>query len=237
MSDSGEDKTFVQESKSGEGETSQNPKKRALEGDEDNQSSKLAKKTEFERTEEEDALPLECPICKNPFLDPIVTKCNHYFCHHCALKHEKENNTCFVCNQPTLGVFNTAVEIKTKIARVREKAKVMVKEVKTMVENAAVIVKEAEAMAADSAKMVANVELIMGVLDTFGMLNLDTLGPDDSWQEVITFVTSIENSAANARDKAEKAAEMVKEANATTETARVEMVKALEVMKNVKWNV
>lgn len=86
MSDSREDKTFVQESKPGEGETSQNPKKRALEGDEDNQSSKLAKKTEFEQREEEDALPLSCPICKEPFFDPIVTKCNHYFCHYCALK-------------------------------------------------------------------------------------------------------------------------------------------------------
>lgn len=39
------------------------------------------------------------------------------------MQHEKENDTCFVCNQPTLGFFKTAVEIKTNIAQVREKAK------------------------------------------------------------------------------------------------------------------
>lgn len=34
-----------------------------------------------------------------------------------------KNNKCFLCDQQTLGVFNTAVEIKKKIAQVREKAK------------------------------------------------------------------------------------------------------------------
>ncbi|CAL9222150.1 unnamed protein product, partial [Arabidopsis halleri] len=29
--------------------------------------------------------PFACFICKKPFVDPIVTKCN-YFCEHCVLK-------------------------------------------------------------------------------------------------------------------------------------------------------
>ncbi|KAL9262422.1 Zinc finger CCCH domain-containing protein [Drosera capensis] len=34
----------------------------------------------------EDTLPFACFICRNPFVDPVVTKCKHYFCEHCALK-------------------------------------------------------------------------------------------------------------------------------------------------------
>ena len=36
--------------------------------------------------EDENALPFACFICREPFLDPVVTKCKHYFCEHCALK-------------------------------------------------------------------------------------------------------------------------------------------------------
>ncbi|KAK9090811.1 hypothetical protein Sjap_023988 [Stephania japonica] len=35
---------------------------------------------------EDDPLPFACFICRQPFLDPVVTKCKHYFCEHCALK-------------------------------------------------------------------------------------------------------------------------------------------------------
>ncbi|XP_022958735.1 zinc finger CCCH domain-containing protein 1 [Cucurbita moschata] len=66
--------------------------------------------------DEEDALPFACFICREPFVDPVVTKCKHYFCEHCALKHHAKNKKCFVCNQPTLGIFNTAHEIKKKMA-------------------------------------------------------------------------------------------------------------------------
>ncbi|KAL2329587.1 hypothetical protein Fmac_017168 [Flemingia macrophylla] len=30
-------------------------------------------------------------ICRNPFVDPVVVKCKHYFCEHCALKHHAKN--------------------------------------------------------------------------------------------------------------------------------------------------
>lgn len=36
--------------------------------------------------EDDDSLPFACFICRQPFVDPVVTKCSHYFCEHCALK-------------------------------------------------------------------------------------------------------------------------------------------------------
>ncbi|XXG82317.1 hypothetical protein AAC387_Pa10g0295 [Persea americana] len=66
--------------------------------------------------DDEDSLPFACFICRQPFQDPVVTKCKHYFCEHCALKHHSRNKKCYVCNKPTLGIFNTAHEIKKKMA-------------------------------------------------------------------------------------------------------------------------
>ncbi|TKY63736.1 Zinc finger CCCH domain-containing protein 1 [Spatholobus suberectus] len=66
--------------------------------------------------DDDDSLPFACFICRNPFVDPVVTKCKHYFCEHCALKHHAKNKKCFVCNQPTLGIFNVAHEIRRKMA-------------------------------------------------------------------------------------------------------------------------
>jgi RING finger protein 113A len=36
--------------------------------------------------DDEDELPFACFICRENFVDPVVTKCKHYFCEHCALK-------------------------------------------------------------------------------------------------------------------------------------------------------
>ncbi|KAL5792249.1 hypothetical protein ACOSP7_000843 [Xanthoceras sorbifolium] len=66
--------------------------------------------------DDDDSLPFACFICREPFVDPVVTKCKHYFCEHCALKHHTKNKKCFVCNTPTLGIFNTAHEIRKRIA-------------------------------------------------------------------------------------------------------------------------
>lgn len=66
--------------------------------------------------DEDDPLPFACFICRQSFVDPVATKCKHYFCEHCALKHHSKNKRCFVCNEPTLGIFNTAHEIKKKMA-------------------------------------------------------------------------------------------------------------------------
>ncbi|KAL0011842.1 hypothetical protein SO802_006950 [Lithocarpus litseifolius] len=69
-----------------------------------------------EEDDEDDSLPFACFICRQPFVDAVVTKCKHYFCEHCALKHHAKNKKCFVCNKPTLGIFNTAHEIRKRIA-------------------------------------------------------------------------------------------------------------------------
>ncbi|KAK7823978.1 zinc finger ccch domain-containing protein 1 [Quercus suber] len=69
-----------------------------------------------EEDDKDDSLPFACFICRQPFVDAIVTKCKHYFCEHCALKHHAKNKKCFVCNKPTLGIFNTAHEIRKWIA-------------------------------------------------------------------------------------------------------------------------
>ncbi|GAU19008.1 hypothetical protein TSUD_193460 [Trifolium subterraneum] len=39
---------------------------------------------------DDDSLPFACFICRNPFVDPVSTKCKHYFCEHCALKHGQD---------------------------------------------------------------------------------------------------------------------------------------------------
>uniref|UniRef100_A0A2P2JEU3 Uncharacterized protein MANES_S020000 n=1 Tax=Rhizophora mucronata TaxID=61149 RepID=A0A2P2JEU3_RHIMU len=67
-------------------------------------------------SDDDDSLPFACFICRRPFQDPVVTKCKHYFCQHCALKHHSTSKKCFVCNKPTLGIFNTAHEIRKKMA-------------------------------------------------------------------------------------------------------------------------
>lgn len=103
MTDSGEAKeshpAVEQDFKSQEGQTTQNSNKRTLDEASKNETSgletlkKMAKptarkidfKTTEEEEEEEDALPLGCSICRKPFLNPVVTNCNHYFCNLCAV--------------------------------------------------------------------------------------------------------------------------------------------------------
>jgi len=36
--------------------------------------------------DDENTLPFACFLCRRPFEDPVVTKCKHYFCEHCALR-------------------------------------------------------------------------------------------------------------------------------------------------------
>ncbi|OAY83398.1 zinc finger CCCH domain-containing protein 15 [Ananas comosus] len=67
--------------------------------------------------DDDDSVPFACFICRQPFEDPVVTNCKHYFCEHCALKHHSKNKKCFVCNKPTFGIFNAAHEIRKKMAQ------------------------------------------------------------------------------------------------------------------------
>ncbi len=74
--------------------------------------------------EEDDGLPFACWICRRPWddqSDPVVTKCGHHFCEHCALKHNAKNKRCAVCDTPTSGIFNTAHDIVKKINAAKTK--------------------------------------------------------------------------------------------------------------------
>ena len=44
----------------------------------------------------------------NIHLQLILFRCKHYFCEKCALNHYRKSKRCFVCGEPTAGVFNPA---------------------------------------------------------------------------------------------------------------------------------
>lgn len=67
--------------------------------------------TDYEIRDQEDAFPEDCFICGNPFVDPIVTKCKHYFCTGCALKAFQKSSKCPVCNQNTEKIMNAAKDL------------------------------------------------------------------------------------------------------------------------------
>ncbi|KAF2456758.1 hypothetical protein BDY21DRAFT_286919 [Lineolata rhizophorae] len=87
-------------------------------------------------SDEEDAallekIPFACIICKEPYKQPVVTKCGHYFCERCALKrYANKKPDCAACGAGTGGVFNGAKNLKrildrkaAREKRRREKAK------------------------------------------------------------------------------------------------------------------
>ncbi|KAH9990746.1 hypothetical protein F4779DRAFT_252121 [Xylariaceae sp. FL0662B] len=53
-------------------------------------------------------IPFACVICKGPYKEPIVTRCQHYFCLPCALQRYRKDPSCAACGAGTGGVFNTA---------------------------------------------------------------------------------------------------------------------------------
>ncbi|KAI7835984.1 hypothetical protein COHA_010128 [Chlorella ohadii] len=79
-----------------------------------------------EEEDEDDELPFACFICRRVWAeaqDPVVTKCRHYFCEQCALQHNAKSSKCFVCEQPTGGIFNVAHDIlRREKARQRKEA-------------------------------------------------------------------------------------------------------------------
>jgi len=70
-------------------------------------------------TATDDGLPFACHLCRNPFTDPIVTKCNHYFCQKCIMGYLKEEDTmsCPICSKDTYGVFNHPTKLVSKKRR------------------------------------------------------------------------------------------------------------------------
>ncbi|KAG8525843.1 RNA-splicing factor [Bacidia gigantensis] len=68
-------------------------------------------------------IPFACIICKEPYTNPVVTKCGHYFCEACALKRYRKSPTCAACGAGTNGVFNGAKQLRKLLARKRERAR------------------------------------------------------------------------------------------------------------------
>ncbi|CAM1501683.1 Fc.00g036670.m01.CDS01 [Cosmosporella sp. VM-42] len=81
---------------------------------------------EDEEDAEEEALlneiPFACIICEQPYREPIITRCGHYFCEPCALKRYRKDPTCAACGSGTNGVFNSAKRLKKLLDRKRERA-------------------------------------------------------------------------------------------------------------------
>ncbi|KAJ2805348.1 RNA-splicing factor [Coemansia helicoidea] len=63
-----------------------------------------------------DGLPFACMICRKPFENPVVTRCQHYFCEACALARYRKSPKCFACGAATAGVFKKAKNLAAKEA-------------------------------------------------------------------------------------------------------------------------
>jgi RING finger protein 113A len=69
-------------------------------------------------------IPFACIICREPYKEPIVTRCGHYFCESCALKRYRKDPSCAACGAGTGGVFNVAKGLKKLLEkRKRERQK------------------------------------------------------------------------------------------------------------------
>ena len=70
-----------------------------------------------------EGIPFACILCKQPYKNPIVTKCGHYFCEACALQKYRKSPSCAACGAGTGGVFNGAKNLKKLLGRKRERAR------------------------------------------------------------------------------------------------------------------
>lgn len=82
----------------------------AVDDDEDEEDKQLA------------AIPFACVICRQPYTNPVVTKCGHYFCEKCALDRYRKTPSCAACGSGTSGVFNGAKNLKRLLEKKRERA-------------------------------------------------------------------------------------------------------------------
>lgn len=71
----------------------------------------------------DDNIPFACYICRQSFTNPIVTKCNHYFCEGCIIQYSRDNSNttaatqCPICNTDTGSIFNEPTKLMTKVKR------------------------------------------------------------------------------------------------------------------------
>lgn len=74
----------------------------------------------YEIHSDEEDLPFKCLICRKSFVNPVVTKCQHYFCEKCALERYKKTQRCFACSAQTSGVFNPAKKLMKRLVMQEE---------------------------------------------------------------------------------------------------------------------
>ncbi|KAI9179208.1 RNA-splicing factor [Blastocladiella emersonii ATCC 22665] len=72
-----------------------------------------------EAVDKDAELPFACFICRKDFVNPIETKCGHFFCEKCAIDHHRTSPKCAACKQPTQGIFSPA---KTLLQRLKQRA-------------------------------------------------------------------------------------------------------------------
>lgn len=67
-----------------------------------------------------DGLPFACYLCRDRFVDPVVTLCQHYYCRKC-IEDECRNNKsiCPICQKQTHGVFNKADKLIRKLKKMK----------------------------------------------------------------------------------------------------------------------
>lgn len=80
--------------------------------------------------EEEEDIPFGCLICRQPFTEPVVTKCGHYFCMNCAITRFAKTPKCYACGTPTGGMFNKAEKILAKLEKRNQEIRQRNKELK-----------------------------------------------------------------------------------------------------------
>ncbi|XP_030756349.1 E3 ubiquitin-protein ligase RNF113A [Sitophilus oryzae] len=76
----------------------------------------------YEIDSDEEQLPFKCVICRESFVNPVVTKCKHYFCEKCVVKRHRKTNRCFVCNAQVT-IFNPARNILERLKQSEEQEK------------------------------------------------------------------------------------------------------------------
>ncbi|VDN05979.1 unnamed protein product [Thelazia callipaeda] len=74
----------------------------------ENDADKYRISSEDEDDNDDSNLPFKCFICRQSFVNPVVTNCKHYFCEKCALSHFQKSPKCYVCECNTMGIFKVA---------------------------------------------------------------------------------------------------------------------------------
>jgi len=89
--------------------------------------SSANKSADAEEEEDEESvlekIPFACILCREPYKNPVVTKCGHYFCETCALKRYKTKGgkACAACGTDTGGTFNVAKNLRKLLDKKRER--------------------------------------------------------------------------------------------------------------------